>query len=116
MLLVLQIAAIFYYSYLRIHNAQDVREPRTFGDTGDYFHNAGLPMFTREFWIDARPPITALFWKLVNSDPARIFEMQLYFSIFCWGILAFVVARSIRSYLLKPLAFMVVLAFSLSRD
>ncbi len=115
-LLVLQVTAFFYYSYLRINNARDVREPRTFGDTGDYFHNAGLPVFSREFWIDARPPVTALFWKAVNSEPEGIFDLQLYFSILCWGILAFSVAHSIRSYLLKSVAFVVVLAFSLSRD
>jgi hypothetical protein len=42
--------------------------------------------------------------------------LQLTLSIFCWGILALAVAYAIKSYLLKPVAFSVVLAFSLSRD
>jgi hypothetical protein len=115
-LLVLQLAAFLYYGYLRIHNAQDVREPRVFGDTGDYFHTAALSPFSREFWTDARPPVTALFWKAVNSEPEAIFHLQLYFSMICWGILAVSFAQSVRSWWLKPLAFVVVLAFSLSRD
>jgi hypothetical protein len=116
LLLVLQIAAVVYYSYLRLHNAADIREPRTFGDTGDYFHNASLPIFSAGFWVDARPPVTALFWKAVDSDPAAIFQLQLYFSIVCWSVLAFVFAYSVRSDILKIPSFAVVLAFSLSRD
>jgi hypothetical protein len=93
-----------------------VHEPRSFGDTADYFHNASLSIFSREFWTDARPPVTALFWKTVNSDPEKIFDLQLYFSIFAWGILAFTIARAVRLYYLKPFAFALILAFSLSRD
>ncbi len=111
-----QLAAVSYYGYLRIHNAGHIKEPRSFGDTGDYFHNAGLPIFSREFWTDARPPVTALFWKAVESDPVNIFQMQLYFSIFCWSVLAYFAVQSVKSYLLKPLFFIVVLGFSLSRD
>jgi hypothetical protein len=93
-----------------------VKEPRIFGDTGDYFHDAGLPVFSREFWTDARPPITALVWKLVNSDPQGIFQIQLYFSILSWAVLAFAAASAVESPLLKPFGFALVLAFSLSRD
>jgi hypothetical protein len=115
-LLVFQLAVVVYYGYLRIHNASYIKEPRTFGDTGDYFHNAGLPIFSREFWTDARPPVTALFWKLVDSEPAGIFQLQLYFSIVCWVVLAYFATLSVRSIMLKPLVFITVLAFSLSRD
>lgn len=115
-LLLVQLCALGYFAWLRIDNAHDIREPRSFGDTGDYFHNAELSVFSKEFWIDARPPVTALFWKLVHSEPERIFSLQLYFSIAAWGILAFAFAYSIKSYLLKPFAFVFVLAFSLSRD
>jgi hypothetical protein len=114
--LLFQLAAVVYYGYLRVHNAAYVKEPRSFGDTGDYFHDAGLPVFSREFWTDARPPITALFWKAVNSDPSRIFQLQLCFSIFSWVILAYFAALAVRSPVLKPLLFLLVLGFSLSRD
>jgi hypothetical protein len=115
-LLVFQLAAVAWYGYLRIDNASRVREARSFGDTGDYFHDAGLPIFSREFWTDARPPVTALVWKLVDSDPERIFQIQLYFSILSWAILAYVAALVIRSNILKPFVFAMVLGFSLSRD
>ena len=105
-----------YYGWLRIDNAKAIREPRSFGDTGDYFHNAKLPVLSGEFWTDARPPVTALFWKLVRADPERIFGLQLYFSIASWGVLAFVIASQVTTDLLKPLVFAVILAFSLSRD
>ena len=115
-LLLLQLSAFAYYAWLRVDNARHVREPRSFGDTAEYFHDAGLPIFSREFWTDARPPVTALFWKLVGSEPDRIFTLQLYFSILCWGILALAVSYSLENYVLKALAFVIALAFSLSRD
>lgn len=111
-----QLAAVAYYGYLRVQNASHVKEPRSFGDTGDYFHDAGLPVFSKEFWTDARPPVTALFWKAVDSDPEKIFQVQLYFSILCWAVLAYFAALAVKSRLLKPIFFSVVLAFSLSRD
>lgn len=114
--LVFQLAIILYYGYLRINNAAYIKEPRSFGDTGDYLHNAGVSVFSREFWTDARPPITALFWKAVDSDPEKIFQLQLYFSILSWSVLACLSASAVKSYLLKPLFFIVVLGFSLSRD
>ena len=115
-LIIFQLTAFAYYAWLRIDNANIIHEPRSFGDTNDYFHNASLPVFSREFWMDARPPVTALFWKLVNSDPEKIFDLQLYFSILSWGILAVTVASAVKSSLLKPFAFAVVLAFTLNRD
>lgn len=115
-LLIVQIFILVYYARLRIDNAHFVHEPRSFGDTADYFHNASLSIFSPEFWIDARPPVTALFWKTVNSVPEKIFDLQLYFSIIAWGILAFTIAHALRLYLLKPFAFALILAFSLSRD
>jgi hypothetical protein len=114
--IVFQIAAFAYYAWLRIDNASIVHEPRSFGDTNDYFHHASLSIFSRDFWKASRPPVIALFWKLVDSDPGRIFSLQLYFSIVCWGILAITVVSAVKSYALKPFAFVIVLAFTLSRD
>lgn len=116
LLILFQLAAFAYFAWLRIDNADIVHEPRSFGDTNDYFHNAGLPVFSRDFWVDARPPVTALFWKLVDSDPEKIFTLQLYFSIVSWGILAFISASTVKNILLKPALFVLVLAFTLSRD
>jgi hypothetical protein len=115
-LIVFQLTAFSYYAWLRIHNANLVREPRTFGDTNAYHANADLPIFSREFWTHERPPLTALFWKAAGNQPERIFGLQLYFSILAWGILAVAAASVVQSQALKPFAYSIVLAFSLSRD
>jgi hypothetical protein len=116
LLLVFQFVVFVGYVYLRMDNARIVHEPRLFGDTGDYFHNAELSVFSPDFWTDARPPVTALFWKLVGSDPEKIFTLQLFLSMLCWEALAIAVAHAVKSYWIKPIAFLVVLAFSMSRD
>ncbi|MCK6583112.1 MAG: hypothetical protein L6Q49_08450 [Anaerolineales bacterium] len=116
LILAIQIAAGFIYGYVREENADRIREPRLVGDTEDYFHNAGLPVFSLEFWTDARPPITALLWKFAGSDPEAIFKLQLFFSIASWIALAFAAAHALKTGWLKPLIFIVTLAFSLSRD
>lgn len=114
--LLFQIFAVTYYGYLRIHNAERVKQPRSFGDTGEYLHNANLPILSREFWTDLRAPGTALLWKTVNSDPERIFQLQLYLSICAWALLAYCASQALKSNWLKPLLFSLILAFSLSRD
>ncbi|MFN8414246.1 MAG: hypothetical protein U0Z26_17830 [Anaerolineales bacterium] len=116
LLIIFQLCAVGYYAYLRIHNSRHIKEPRSFGDTTDYFHNASLPVLSKDFWIDARPPVTALFWKVVNSDPKKIYVLQFYFSILSWAILAFASTSAVKSSILKPLVFVIVLGFSLSRD
>jgi len=116
LLVVFQLAALSWYAWLRLDNAGVVHEPRVFGDSSDYFHNAELPVFSREFWTDAKPPLTSLLWKAVDAEPEKIFSLQLYVSILCWAVLAFTAAGVLNSYIIKPVAFAVVLAFSLSRD
>ncbi|MBF6612632.1 MAG: hypothetical protein IVW55_05830 [Chloroflexi bacterium] len=61
-----------------------------------------------------RPPTVPLVYKLLNSDPNAITELQLLLSLLSWGALALFVARAVRSSHLKLIAFGVVLAFSLS--
>jgi hypothetical protein len=115
-LVVFEAVFLVYYSWLRIDNAGRVKEVRTFGDSGDYFENAALPILSAEFWTDLRPPGTALFWKIVDSDPAGIFQLHLGFSILCWGILAYSFSKRLNAFILKPLGFLTILGFSLSRD
>lgn len=113
---IFQIVVLIYTAWLRVDNARIVHEARSFGDEANYKYLASLSVFSREFWSGSKPPLTSLLWKLVDSQPDKIFNAQLYISIICWGILAFTVAAVIRSYLVKPVAFATVLAFSLSRD
>jgi hypothetical protein len=55
-------------------------------------------------------------FKLMGNDPPSIAVFQSGFSIACWALLAFFVARALRSSWLKPLAFGIVLLFSLSAE
>jgi hypothetical protein len=57
-----------------------------------------------------------VFFKLLGSDPERIFAVQLWLSILSWGLLAFMVAFVVRSPFLKPIAFLIVLSFSLDQN
>ncbi len=115
-LVVIQLAAFAFYAWLRIDNAQIVHEARSFGDLLDYEYIASLPVFSREFWAESKPPLTSLLWKLADLQTDKIFTAQLYISIICWGVPAFMAAAVIRSFIVKPFAFAIVLAFSLSRD
>ena len=115
-LILFQLAAFLFYAWLRFDNARIVHEPRSFGDSPDYFRIASLPVLSAEFWTESKPPLTSFFWKLVNSEPERIFDLQLYISTLCWGVLAAAFAQVIRSQYIKPFSFALVLGFSLSRD
>ncbi len=108
--------AFAYYVYLLVSNNARVHEPRTFGDSDDYLQLARLPVFSGAFWTQIKPPITSLVYKILGEDPARIWAFQLWLTIICWTVLALAVAHAVRSRWLKPVAFALVLAFSLSRD
>jgi hypothetical protein len=106
-----------YYVLLRIQHNLRILEPRvSFGDTPDYFFIASQSLFSSSFWIASKPPVTPLFFKLLESNPDRIMAVQLWLSILAWGFLAFMVAFVVRSRLLKPLAFLMILGFSLDQN
>jgi hypothetical protein len=104
------------YIWLRIQHSLRIHEPRvSFGDTPDYFSIASQPLLSASFWVSSKPPIAPLFFKMLDSNPDRIMAVQLWLSILSWGILAFLVAGAARSSLVKALAFLVVLGFSLDQ-
>ena len=57
---------------------------------------------------------TGPFYKLVGNVPRAVATFQFLFSVACWGVLAVLVARAVQVSLLKPIAFLIVLLFSLS--
>jgi hypothetical protein len=106
-----------YYVWLRVKHSWRIHEPRvSFGDTPDYFSIASQPLSSSSFWISSKPPVTPLFFKLLNSDPEKIMAVQLWLSILSWGFLAFMVALVVRSFLVRVPAFLVVLGFSLDQN
>ena len=105
------------YIWLRIEQSRFIHEPRkSFGDTDGYLAIASKPLFSSSFWIAEKPSGVPLFFKLLQINLERIFRTQLWISIFVWGLLAFIVQRSVQFFWLKPFAFAVVLAFSLSQN
>jgi hypothetical protein len=105
-----------FYVGLRIENSHKVREPRaSFGDVHEYLEVASEPVISKSFWIAIRPPVVPLVYKITGTDINTISSFQLWFSILAWTFLASVVASTSRSYFVKPVAFGVILGFSLSQ-
>ena len=105
------------YVWLRVENSQYIREPRVgFGDTNDYFQIASTSIFSSSFWLSVKPPVFPILLKILGQNTKTISTFQLWFSIICWGLLAFVVASALKIDLLKPFAFSLVLAFSMSEE
>ena len=116
-LVIFELVLFILYARLRILNARSIRAPRmSFGDTTDYLLIASQSLFSSKFWLADKPFVIPLFFKILGGNPHTIFTVQLYFSIFCWGILAITCAYIIRSYPLKFFVFAVVLGFSLSQQ
>jgi hypothetical protein len=87
---------------------------RAFPDSGTYLHVAAQPLLSWDFvagWRAFTPPL--LYKLLPDSDAARS-AGQLAISIVCWLALAAVVAWCVRRRGLRPVAFSLVLLFSLS--
>ena len=116
-LVIFELVLFILYARLRILNARSIVAPRiSFGDTTDYLLIASQSLFSSKFWLADKPFLIPLFFKILGGNPHTIFTVQLYFSIFCWGILAITCAYIIRSYPLKFFVFAVVLGFSLSQQ
>jgi hypothetical protein len=116
LLALLMILSCIGYIWLRNQNTTRIHSPRLFGDTPDYFRVASEPLFSSSFWIADRAPTTPLFFKILHSDPALIFKTQVWFSVVAWMILALSISLVLRSFVLKPIAFVTVLGFSLTQN
>jgi hypothetical protein len=101
---------------LRLANLLLIEEVRQFPDTPVYTKIASLSLWNPRFWVGARPWSVPLFYKLLGTDPNSIAFFQLSFSIISWGLLAFFIAKAVRLSWLKPIAFGVILLFSLSAE
>jgi hypothetical protein len=115
-LAIFMIVSYAYYIWLRIQHSMLIHGTRRFGDTPDYFELANMPIFSSSFWIASRPPVIPLFFRLLKNNPEDIFTAHHWISIMAWGVLAFVTALAVRSFLIKSIAFIVVLGFSLGQN
>lgn len=87
---------------------------RVFPDSGTYVNAAARPLLSVDFLAGPRAWTVPLLYKLLpDSDSARA-AGQLIVSIGCWLALAAAVAWCVRRRGLQPIAFCLVLLFSLS--
>ena len=112
----LYLASFLAYTALRLGNFNALGEVRAFPDTPVYLKLASRSLFDMVFWAGPRPWSTPLVFKLLGNDPPSIGIFQLTFSIVSWGLLALCVARAVQFFWLKPVAFGLILVFSLSAD
>lgn len=120
---ILSKANLFYllsalvYAALRIVHAYALRHSiHTDPDSNDYLCTA-LPLLSREFWAGSRPFTVPLLYKLAGVSRGhlvRAVALQCAVSTLSWLFLAWQAARSLKSGLLRPLAFALVLVFGLT--
>lgn len=89
-------------------------EPRTFPDSYGYLGMSSLSITSKDFLCGGRPFTVPLIYKFLGNNLIVITHFQQIFSIICWTTLAFIFSRLIRSRRFQPVAFGVVLMFSLS--
>jgi hypothetical protein len=98
---------------------------RIFNDTPSYVQTAQKPINSLEFWAGERTFTLPLLYKLnglslknffLSDNLKRMANVQTWISISCWVALGLAVAANMRHKWLGPLAFGLVLLFSLSLD
>jgi len=104
------------YACLRVVSTlAATNKPRELTDTIFYLRTARTPLFDVKFWGGDRTWIFPLLLKIVHRSLPVTAALQLGFSILVWGLLAFQVARVLKTAWLKPIAFGAILLISLDR-
>ena len=86
-LVIFELVLFILYARLRILNARLIRAPRmSFGDTTDYLFTLRLNRFShRNFGWPTNHLLFPILQDPWRKSPHNL-TVQLYFSIFCWGI------------------------------
>lgn len=84
-------------------------------DTPTYEHVARLALWDWRFYAGERGFTIPLFFKIFQTTESRAVA-QLVFSMIAWLVLAAVVARCIEATWLRPVAFAIILAVSLTTE
>jgi hypothetical protein len=102
-----------FYGLFRVGSFTNMPDRVT--DTPTYERVAHLALWDWRFYVGERGFTIPLFFKIFQSTEARSVA-QLVFSTFAWLVLAAVVASCIEIGWLRPVAFAVVLTFSLTTE
>lgn len=85
-------------------------------DPDDYLRQAQLPLASLRFWAGPRVFGFPLLLKVFDNDQHAVVLAQLALAALCWGLCALAFAECLRVRWLRPLAFGLILGFSLTRD
>jgi hypothetical protein len=94
---------IAYASGRIVAGLPEINKPRRLADTVAYMRISSQPILSVKFWGSTRPFVFPLLLKAVNQDVRCTAAMQLGISILVWGLLAMMVARSMKTFSLKTL-------------
>ena len=100
------------YAFLRIATFRLLDAPRLAPDTVAYQTIATFPLFSIQFWTWRRPPLYPLVIKIFSQNFDVLPVFQLLFSLLAWGLLAYALARLLKSFWLRLFSFLFVLFFS----
>lgn len=92
-----------------------ISDPGMIEDTTAYLRISRENILSQRFWADARPFVFPLLLKLTGQYLPLTSLIQLFFSIFSWGCLAFLFVDFLRNNWVKIISFNVLLALSLVR-
>jgi hypothetical protein len=112
--LVMLLLFVLYANVRWTNEAPAFEKAKETADTPAYIRVSGEALLSQEFWANTRPPIFPLLLKYYGADKIKVAAFQTAFSIFAWGMLALSLAYSLKT-LLRPVAFGLVLVFSLER-
>lgn len=113
--LTLIVIFVLYAVVRLILNLSVISDPGTIEDTTAYLRISQEDILNQRFWADARPLVFPLLLKLTRQNLPLISLIQVLFSIFSWGCLAFLFVGVLRNGWVKVIAFLVLLALSLVR-
>jgi len=89
--------------------------PVNAGDTVDYLYMAGIPLSKWSlFFTNVRPWTVPLFYKLLPQLPGLVPHFQTILWAASWGLLAFLLARSLKPAWFQPIAYTITLLFSMT--
>jgi hypothetical protein len=104
------------YAVVRLtSNYSVISDPGTIEDTTAYLRISRESILSQEFWAGARPFVFPLLLKVAKQSLPLTSLIQLTFSIFSWGCLAFLFTNFLKSNWMKFISFNVLLALSLVR-
>jgi len=108
------LVVLVIYIWVRIANLSTIETFRTYPDTARYIAIANSPLNSEGFWAAEAPVVVPAIYRLLQGNYELISWFQTILSIFSWITLALVVSQRMEKAYFRLIAFLILLAFSLS--